>query len=79
MSALVATGTEPMISSVVGESTLSVSFPAGSTHSPPMKNLSYVSMTSPSRHPDRPGAQGTESIGPSAARPIRLPVKSDWF
>jgi len=56
--------------SVVGESTLSVSFPAGSTHSPPIKNLSYVCMTSPARRPDRPGAQGQESIGTEAFRPI---------
>ncbi len=40
MSAIVATGTEPMTSSLVGLTTFSVSLPAGSTHSPPMKNLS---------------------------------------
>jgi hypothetical protein len=40
MSAGVATGTEPMISCEVGEVTFKVSEPAGSTHSPPMKNLS---------------------------------------
>ena len=39
-SAVVASGTLAMTSSVAGEITASVSVPAGSTQSPPMKNLS---------------------------------------
>ena len=58
MSAGVATGTEPMTSSVVGDRTLRVSLPAGATHSPPMKNLSNVSIVPPSRARTAPGVRG---------------------
>ena len=42
MSAVVPSGTRPTTSSVCGEMTSMTSVPAGSTHSPPMKSLSWT-------------------------------------
>ena len=44
MSAFVPSGTRPTTSSVWGEMTSMTSVPAGSTHSPPMKSLSWTCM-----------------------------------
>ena len=44
MSAVVPSGTRPTTSSVCGEMTSMTSEPAGATHSPPMKSLSWTCM-----------------------------------